>query len=363
MCALTARAKKKRRPKPDAKGGEETSSGGDKRLGDEDDDGGGKGRLDEFSLGGGDRDGDGRGGKGEGMPPWHASLSIIQCPVDLAGANAWVEMEVNHPDDCDPPGSNSPRLRRARATSPFQAAVQRLDSAAPRRASATVRRRRRAASATTQRRDPRAVRRPHSANTVAPFGWASQEEWEVARLSSQWRLADPFPKPQRGQSAAARLVKTGDVTTAAVPSRQRPHSAAELSYVRPVPAAAPQKRPQSAAITAFLEKELRSSNEAADEGEDSIDRVVQELENAMTRDRTRSAEDPERQQFNARQELIDDCSVNFDDFHLFLLKRKKRRRPQIGLSGSGEQRLRALKQEAARTTTISRSVGGWRAYA
>ena len=348
----TSRVKKKRRPKPDAKGGEKTSSGGDKRLGDDDDDGGG------------DRDGDGRGGKGTRMPPWHASLKIIQCPVDWSGANAWVEMEANHPDDCDPAGSNSPRLRRARATSPFQAAVQRLDSTTPRRASATVRRRRRAASATTQRRDPRAVRRPHSANTVAPFGWASQEEWEVARLSSQWRLADPFPKPQRGQSAAARLIKSGDVTTAAAPSRTRPHSAAELSYVRPVPAAAPpQKRPQSAAIAAFLEKELRSSDEAADEGEDSIGRVVQQLETAMTRGRTRAAQDQERQQFNARQEMINDCSVNFDDFHLFCQKRKKRRQPQIGLSGSGEQRLRALKQEAARTTTISRSVGGWRAYA
>ena len=164
--------------------------------------------------------------------------------------------------------------------------------------------------------------------------------------------------------------------------RQRPHSAAELSY-QGAPLTASElgsRRPLSAAITNYL----ASDDTVTTPAEQASDPVSENQEQNEDEPQEEQEEEPEEEpepedeltrlerQERTHQRLLADVSTNFDDFARFAKSRQQRRRSWMGSAGrvrsrdsrpmSGEQKMRAMRREEGKLRRISCAVGGWRAY-
>ena len=161
--------------------------------------------------------------------------------------------------------------------------------------------------------------------------------------------------------------------------RQRPHSAAELSY-QGAPLTASElgsRRPLAAAITNYLAsddtvttpaEQASDPNENQQKNEDESQEEEEPDEEPEPEDELTRLERQER----THQRLLDDVSANFDDFALFAKSRQRQRRSSMGSAGgvrsrdgrpmSGEQKMRAMRRQEGKLRRISCAVGGWRAY-
>ena len=166
--------------------------------------------------------------------------------------------------------------------------------------------------------------------------------------------------------------------------RQRPHSAAELSY-QGAPLTASElgsRRPLSAAITNYLASDDTVTTPAEQASDPNENQQTNEDESQEEEQEEEPEEEPDpepegeltrlERQERTHQRLLADVSANFDDFALFAKSRQQRRRSSMGSAGrvrsrdsrpmSGEQKMRAMRREEGKLRRISCAVGGWRAY-